>query len=119
MSKPIIHLWSIAGSDRNIARQLGLRSTSQLVNLVQDAVGPDYRVTTNLKLFEAKVNERQGGRSDDAERARDIERALADDRISAIVSVRGARGWRGFCRTSTLTYSRSEKQSFTSSGSAS
>ncbi|MCH8914094.1 MAG: LD-carboxypeptidase [Planctomycetes bacterium] len=89
MSKPIIHLWSIAGSDRNIARQLGLRSTPQLVGLVQDAVGPDYKVTANVKLFEAKVNERRGGRSDDAARARDIERALADDRISAIVSVRG------------------------------
>ncbi len=89
MSKPIIHLWSIAGSDRDIARQLGLRSTAQLVGLVQDAVGPDYKVTANAKLFEAKVNERQGGRSDDAARVRDIERALADDRISAIVSVRG------------------------------
>ena len=89
MSKPIIHLWSIAGSDRNIARQLGLRSTPQLVGLVQDAVGPDYKVTANVKLFEAKVDERRGGRSDDAARARDIERALADDRISAIVSVRG------------------------------
>ena len=89
MSKPIIHLWSIAGSDRNIARQLGLRSTPQLVGLVQDAVGPDYKVTANVKLFEAKVDARRGGRSDDAARARDIERALADDRIAAIVSVRG------------------------------
>ncbi len=89
MSKPIIHLWSIAGSDRDIAGQLGLRSTAQLVGLVQDAVGPDYKVTANVKLFEAKVNERQGGRSDDAARALDIERALADDCIAAIVSVRG------------------------------
>ncbi len=89
MSKPIIHLWSIAGSDRNIARQLGLRSTPQLVDLVQGTVGPDYKVTANVKLFEAKVDARRGGRSDDAARARDIERALANDHISAIVSVRG------------------------------
>ncbi len=89
MSKPIIHLWSIAGSDRDIAGQLGLRSTAQLVGLVQDVVGPDYKVTANAKLLEAKLDERRGGRSDDAERARDIERALADDRIAAIVSVRG------------------------------
>ena len=89
MRKPIIHLWSIAGSDRNIARQLGLRSTPQLVDLVQDAVGSGYKVTANLKLFEAKVNAHQGGRSDDAARARDIERALADDRIAARVSGRG------------------------------
>ncbi len=119
MSKPIIHLWSIAGSDRNIVRQLGLRSTPQLVGVVQDAVGPAYKVTANVKLFEAKVNERQGGRSDDAARALDIERALADDRIAAIVSVRGGRGWRGSCRMSTLRYSRSERTSYTFSGSAS
>ncbi len=89
MSKPVIHLWSIAGSDRDIARQLGLKSTKQLVDLVRDAVGSNYRVSANTKLIEAKVDERRGGRGDDLGRARDIERVLGDDRVTAAVSLRG------------------------------
>ena len=89
MSKPVIHLWSIAGSDRDIARQLGLKSTKELVDLVRGAVGSDYRVSANTKLIEAKVDVRRGGRGDDLGRVRDIEGVLADDRVIAVVSLRG------------------------------
>ncbi len=89
MSKPTIHLWSIAGSDGEIAEQLGLHSSRETVALAQEVVGVDYQVAANLKLINATVDERRGGRSDDLERVRDIERALANDRVAAIVSLRG------------------------------
>jgi muramoyltetrapeptide carboxypeptidase len=53
------------------------------------AVGPRYFVTGEAALIESSEDEHDGGRSDDRARAADIQNALADDDVAAIVGVRG------------------------------
>jgi len=89
MSKPAIYLLSVAGSDRNLPAQLGLRSGKELIGFVQEIVGQEYRVRGNLKLLEAQEDEYRGGRRDDTKRAKVMQRVLADDDIRAVVSLRG------------------------------
>lgn len=56
---------------------------------MQEVIGPAYRVTGNEPLLEADEDELSGGRSDDHERAGDIQQALADNETVAVVAVRG------------------------------
>lgn len=84
-----IHLIAPAGSCGKFIDQLGLNSASELTALIQRMVGDDWTVTGDDALTEVIEDEEQGGRSDDAARARDLERALADDDVAAIVSIRG------------------------------
>lgn len=60
-----------------------------LSQLVADAVGPDYRVTINAALLTADEDDKHGGRNDDRARAAEIQSALADDDITALVTIRG------------------------------
>jgi muramoyltetrapeptide carboxypeptidase len=87
--RPTIHLLSVAGSDRELPGQLGLNSSAELVEWIQDVVGEPYRVTADLALMDAVVRPERGGRWDDAARARDLQRALGDDRVAAMISLRG------------------------------
>ncbi len=64
-------------------------SVVELIAIVQDAVGPDYHVSGNERLIGAKEDEHHGGRDDDRERAADVEEALADNDVAAIVALRG------------------------------
>lgn len=89
LTKRIIHLLSVAGSDRELPGQLGLRSADEVIEFVQQVVGASYRVTGNTRLMNTKVDERHGGRHDDAARIRELKRVLADGRIAAIVALRG------------------------------
>ena len=68
---------------------LGCGSTSELIRLIQQAVGARYRVTGSAALIEADEDEHHGGRSDDARRAADLQHALADDRVAGVVTLRG------------------------------
>jgi muramoyltetrapeptide carboxypeptidase LdcA involved in peptidoglycan recycling len=65
------------------------REVDCLVTLAQQAVGTNYEVTINSTLLVADENDYKGGRSDDAVRAREVQSALADDNIAALVTVRG------------------------------
>ncbi len=66
-----------------------VQSAAGLLDLVREAVGSDFHVTGDEFLIEAGEDERHGGRSDDERRARDIQRALGDDTVAAIVLLRG------------------------------
>ncbi len=89
MSLPRIHLIAPAGSCRPFLDALSIESAAKLIEIVQDAVGPAYRVSGNEALIEAGEDEAHGGRADDKQRAADIEQALADDGVVTVVALRG------------------------------
>jgi muramoyltetrapeptide carboxypeptidase len=64
-------------------------SASELIDLIQQAVGAEYRVTGSAAQIEATEDDQRGGRGDDVARAGDLQRALADDRVAAVVALRG------------------------------
>jgi muramoyltetrapeptide carboxypeptidase len=64
-------------------------SGAELVTLVQEAIGPNYQVSGNELILDAVEDESRGGRSDDRLRAEDLQQALADSDIAAIVALRG------------------------------
>ncbi len=66
-----------------------VQTAAQLMEIVQEAVGAKYRVTGDEALIEAGEDDRRGGRRDDQQRAEDIQQALADDSVIAVVSLRG------------------------------
>ncbi len=89
MARRHIHFIAPAGSLRTYLEHLSLTDSQSLVALIQETVGPDYGVTADLTLLSAVEDEARGGRTDDVARARDIERSLADDRVAAIIALRG------------------------------
>lgn len=60
-----------------------------LRELIVGAVGPAYAVTINADLLTAREDDKDGGRADDAARAAEIQSALADDDVAALVTIRG------------------------------
>lgn len=89
MSKPVIHLLSIAGSCRPLLECLKVRSYGGVVELAQRAVGDAYEVTASTALMNPRFDEHRGGRRDDADRGHDLQQALAEDGTAAIVTLRG------------------------------
>ncbi len=87
--KRTIRLWSIATPFGQVASKLGCQNTQKFLKFVQNAVGSDYRVTTDNRLLNAAEDDDRGGRTDDAARAREIEKTLADDSVAAAVALRG------------------------------
>jgi len=87
--RPVIRLTAPAGSCRRMLGELGCGSADELLALIRAAVGPAYRVTGDRRLIEATEDDARGGRSDDLRRAGDLQRALADDRVAAVVALRG------------------------------
>ncbi len=86
---PRIHLIAPAGSCRSFFERLGLRGAAEFTARVQDYVGGRFRVTADEALLDASENEALGGRDDDARRAADIQSALADSDVAALILVRG------------------------------
>ncbi len=84
-----IHLIAPAGSSKAFLKQLAVLSTAGLIDRVSDILGPSYTVTANEAIIEATEQESLGGRTDDAERARDIQEALSDSNVAAMVMIRG------------------------------
>ncbi|UCF32810.1 MAG: LD-carboxypeptidase [Phycisphaerales bacterium] len=84
-----VHLIAPAGSCRPFLEALGLDTAVQIMDLVQDVLGPSFAVTGDHELIEADEDEDHGGRQDDEHRARDIQMALADDQVVAVVGLRG------------------------------
>ena len=89
MARNRIHLIGPAGSCGAFVRALGLAGADELITLVQRLVGEAYRVTGNAAIIETTEDEAHGGRADDAQRAADIQKALADDDVRAVVAIRG------------------------------
>ncbi|HOA72777.1 MAG TPA: LD-carboxypeptidase [Phycisphaerae bacterium] len=61
----------------------------QLAALASEAVGPNYRITINADLLTAEEDDRNAGRNDDEARAAEIQSLLADDDVTALVTLRG------------------------------
>lgn len=89
MDLPRIHLIASAGSCKPFFEPMQVQTAAQLIEIVQAAVGAKYRVTGNEALIEAGEDDRHGGRRDDQQRAEDIQQALADNSVVAVVSLRG------------------------------
>jgi len=89
VSRPRIHLIAPAGACRPFYEPIGVRSGAELVALVQEAIGGNYQVSGNELILDAGEDESRGGRSDDRLRAEDLQLALADSNVVAIVSLRG------------------------------
>ncbi len=89
MDRPRIHLIAPAGSCQPFLAALEVPSAGALIALVQDAIGSAYVVSGDQALIEVPEDELHGGRVDDGLRAADIERALGDDEVAAIVLIRG------------------------------
>jgi len=68
---------------------MSLTSAAQLIDIVQEVVGSNYEATGNADIIEAGEDELAGGRSDDRTRADDLQQALHDDKVAAIVQLRG------------------------------
>ena len=84
-----IHLIAPAGSPHSFYKSLGVESGAEMLAIFQEYVGPDFQLTAHLQILDAHEDELRGGRFDDAARAEDIIQALADDRISALLAIRG------------------------------
>lgn len=69
--------------------QLGTPDARSFLQLVQDCVGAQFTITGNQRILEADEDELFGGRDDDLSRAIDIQTALANPEVAAIVAVRG------------------------------
>lgn len=89
VDQPRIHLISPAGPCRSFFSIINVQTAGQLIEIIQQAVGNHYQITADEKILEADEDETKGGRMDDHRRAEDIEHALADDQVAAIVTIRG------------------------------
>ena len=90
--RPRIHLVSLGSVAQDAMALLSDRGLDGMLDLAQQGAGPRYAVTTNRKLIQARQIDEQGGRFDDRARAREVETILADDRVAALVTLRGG-GW--------------------------
>jgi len=84
-----VHLIAPAGSCKDFIETIGARTPEGLVSIVQKAMGPAFSVTVDAELLTAEEDELRGGRFDDERRAADIETALADSEVCALVAIRG------------------------------
>lgn len=66
-----------------------LPSAAALIEHVQTLVGPRYRVSGDPRIIEADEDESHGGRRDDQARADDIQNALSDSDVAAVIALRG------------------------------
>lgn len=89
VGKPRIHLTAVASYATQAMRLLSIKSDRELVALAAGKLNGRYAVTANGKMIFARQDEMHGGRFDDAERAREVEKTLADDSVAALVTVRG------------------------------
>ncbi len=89
MNKPKLHLIAPAGSCATFFKRLNLETNDAFVDFVQRAVGDSLEVTADAGLLAPKEADELGGRSDDLLRAADIQNAMADPDVRAIVTVRG------------------------------
>ena len=89
MSQNVIHLIGPAGSCRPFFKRVDVTTAGELIALVQNAVGSNYRVTGDEAIINAGEDELHGGRTDDQQRADEITQALGDSPVAAIIMLRG------------------------------
>jgi muramoyltetrapeptide carboxypeptidase len=87
--KPVIHITSAGGSSADEPRRLGYASYDAMIAAIQQAIGDGYKLRGSKPILTAPIDEQHGGRDDDTARVRDIERALSDNKVAALVCLRG------------------------------
>lgn len=89
MPKYRIHLLAVSGHCRPLLKRLKCNSYARIRDLAQQAVGPRYEVTADTALMNPTMDEHRGGRTDDCRRGNVLNRLFADERVRAIVTLRG------------------------------
>jgi len=84
-----IHITAVASPAKSEIDMLTPGGVAGLIDLAQRGAGDRYRVTASPRMLLAREVDAEGGRSDDAERAREVRRLLADDDVAAVVTLRG------------------------------
>lgn len=87
--KPILHICAPASPVGEDLEPLGIHSWDDLQVAVRGAVGADWRITGDPRLIWAPFEPDHAGRTDDSARAADLQAALANDQVRAIVPLRG------------------------------
>jgi len=82
----LIAAGSPAGAD---FPRFGFDGVRDLRDRIAESLGGQYLVTADARCLLADEDDQHGGRTDDVRRARDVQRALAEDRVAAIVALRG------------------------------
>jgi|CXWL01.1.fsa_nt_gi muramoyltetrapeptide carboxypeptidase len=85
----IIHLIAPAGNLKSFYEHLDVQNARQMIDMFQQWTGNDFTLSGDPAILDAEEDEARSGRSDDEARARDITAALADDKVAAIIAVRG------------------------------
>ena len=80
-AKPAIHLTALAGALSTEAQRLRLKSPAQIVSLVQKHIGSRYRVTGTPTILNAAQDPLKGGRRDDPQRARELNKIFRDENL--------------------------------------
>jgi muramoyltetrapeptide carboxypeptidase LdcA involved in peptidoglycan recycling len=89
MGKPRIHVFAPAGSLDKFFAFTGLSTASETLAMFQRGLGDRYEVTGDAAILEAVEDDYNGGRHDDDARAREMTEAMADDDVTAMLSIRG------------------------------
>jgi len=84
-----VHLIAPAGTCEVLLPLINVSEPADLVAIAQEAMGPDFEVTADVGLLASREDDQHGGRDDDEQRAADIQHALADDDVCALVALRG------------------------------
>lgn len=84
-----IHITAVGSSAARDVDRLSFDGFEGMVALAQKGAGDRYKVTANRQLIYARHAHKTGGRADDAQRAREVTRILADDSVAALVTIRG------------------------------
>lgn len=87
--KPIVHVCAPASPAGEDLACLGVHCWVDLEAAVSRAIGSSWQVAGDGGLIWGPFEPDAGGRADDAARAADLEAALADERVRAIVPLRG------------------------------
>ncbi len=85
----IVHVCCPASPAGEDMPALGIAGWSDLAAAIRSVIGDHWEISGSPDLIWAGLDPRHGGRTDDAARAADLQQAMADDRVRAIVALRG------------------------------
>ncbi|MHC4444406.1 MAG: LD-carboxypeptidase [Planctomycetota bacterium] len=89
VKNPRIHITAVGSAAHEVVKPFGYPSTEAMLECARRGAGPDFEITASKKMILARQKDQKGGRSDDRQRAREIENLLADHNVAAIITLRG------------------------------
>lgn len=89
MKPPILHFCTPGNPAALLYDRLRLKNGRELLDFLQEMVGDRYRVRGQPAVMDAVRDDERGGRSDDRARVREINEALANEEVAALVTLRG------------------------------